>query len=120
MFYNATISPVINYACVTFYDLLTMYLKHVLDKPRRTCGKLLVNANTVNIYNLFENIQIYDNSLYRFGKSIMKDLSHPLNGEFEMLPSGRRLRVCRSSTNRYKFSFVPRATILINGKLNIM
>lgn len=118
MFYNVTISPVINYACVTFYDLLTMYLKHVLDKPRRTCAKLLVNANTVN--NLFENTQIYEDSLYRFGKSIMKDLSHPLNGEFKMLPSGRRLRVCRSSTNRYKFSFVPRATVLMNDKLNIM
>lgn len=46
--------------------------------------------------------------------SIIRDETHPLNGEYVLLPSGRRCKVPKRQTNRYKNAFVPRSIELLN------
>ena len=108
-FYNATMSPTLLYACIGFYGLLPLYLRRELDRPRRICSKILGTENDLNI-----NEEMYKESLLRKGISIMKDNCHPLHEEYEMLPNGRRLRVPRIRTSRFRNTFVPQSILHIN------
>ena len=49
--------------------------------------------------------------------SVLNNDSHPLRGEFRLLPSGRRFLVPKCRTQRYKNSFVPVAVTELNKKL---
>ena len=111
MFYNSTISSVLAYSNIAFYDLLPKYVKYDMDGPRRSCEKLLKGRNDIN---LCENDKLFADKAVKVAKKIMKDDKHPLHEEFTLLPSARRLRVPYSRTNRHKGSFVPRAINLLN------
>ena len=51
----------------------------------------------------------------RRARSIEKDSSHPSHRLFALLPSGRRYRVLRSRTSRFRNSFIPAAVTLLNS-----
>ena len=50
---------------------------------------------------------IYKRQVLNKALSIRSDAAHPLYVEYNLLPSGVRLRAPCASKNRYKFSFVP-------------
>ena len=47
--------------------------------------------------------------------SIRSDAAHPLNAEYDLLPSGLRLRALCATKNRYKYSFVPVSICTLNA-----
>ena len=51
----------------------------------------------------------------RVASSITNDDSHPLHGEFQLLPSGRRFTVPRGKTKQYRNSSVAAANVHLNG-----
>ena len=110
LFFNSTISSVINYANTAFYDLLSNHLQEDLNRPRKICKKLLDDSHDEPV----QNSVVYKDKVIKMADKIMKDPNHPLHTEYEYLPSGRRLRVPRSRTNRFKHSFVPRSIHLLN------
>jgi len=57
---------------------------------------------------------IYENKVVNLAYRILKDPSHILLPEYELLPSGRRYRASRCKSNRYKLSFLPTSIALIN------
>lgn len=111
-YFNACIPPVLMYAGVGFYSMLTKRLKHELDRPRRVCGRMLGVPHKV----LSNNDCTYTERTQRLSEAIRKDLTHPMHSEFSMLPSGRRLRACYARTTRYQNTFIPTATRIINSK----
>ena len=48
------------------------------------------------------------------GRAIFADPSHPLNGEYDMLPLGRRLRAPFLDVTRTQRTFVPYSISLLN------
>ena len=50
---------------------------------------------------------IYNRSITKKAIQIYNDATHPLRSEFDLLPSGRRLRAKLAKKKGYKTSFVP-------------
>lgn len=48
---------------------------------------------------------------------IYNDPTHPLHSSFQLLPSGRRLKVPLARKNLYKNSFIPTAVTILNNTL---
>ena len=108
MFYNATVPCVLLYNSAAFYGLLTQALKKDLNRPYKLCGKI-ADSSLIQCNEL-----IYNKRGQSLAKNILKDSDHPLNGEYIMLPSGRRLRVPRMRTQQFNNTFVPRSIMLMN------
>ena len=107
-FFDSCVQTVLMYTGCGFYGSLTKTLKHELDKPRRTCQRLLGQRQ------LKDNDRLYKAGTLRLANAILKDEHHPLHSEYHMLPSDRRYRVCRTRTNRYRDTFVPHSVRLLN------
>ncbi len=58
--------------------------------------------------------EMYEISVLRQAKKIVADDTHILHVHFNMLPSGRRLRILICQSNRYKNDFVPTAVKLLS------
>ena len=85
---------------------------------------MLVYAKLVRVVSLAGKIigskqiqlsDLYHQAVTRKSFDILLDKTHPLNSEFEMLPSGRRLKVPLARKNVYKKSFVPSAISILNS-----
>ena len=109
MFYNAMIPSVLLYACSGFLNLVTKTLKHDLDRPRRRCSKLIGDSE-----NLVKPDIMYKNATLSLAAKIIKDQYHPLCSQYVLLPSGRRYRLPRIKTSRFRSTFVPSSIILMN------
>ena len=68
--------------------MLPDYAKYDLDQPRRICRKLVKNES-----DLMRLEDIYKDRTMSMASKIMKDPKHPMNNEYNFLPSGKRLRV---------------------------
>ena len=101
MFYNATVPSVLMYAACSFYGSLTVQLKSELERPHNICQRIVPNST------ILSNDNVYMTRMKSLSEKIMKDTAHPLHHEFQLLPSGRRLRVPYARTNRFKNTFVP-------------
>ena len=110
MFYNATIPSVLMYAACSFYGSITVQLRSELERPHRMCQRIVPSSTIV------DNDQVYKNRMKSLSEKIMKDTTHPLCDEFQILPSGRRLRVPYTRTERYRKTFVPLSIKYMNGK----
>ena len=111
MFFNATVPPVLMYACTAFYGMLTKSLRYELDRPKKTCDRLL------QCDSLKDNGTLYKDKVKRMVKKVIDGKDHPLNGDFNVMPSGYRYRMPSIRTERYKSTFVPTAIALLNEKL---
>ena len=109
MFYNAMIPSVLLYACSGFFNLLTKSLKHDLDRPRRICTKLIGDGE-----NLVKQDVMYKNATLSLAAKIIKDHDHPLCSQYVLLRSGRRYRLPRIRTSRFRSTFVPSSLIIMN------
>jgi hypothetical protein len=110
LFFNSTITPVLNYAFLAFHSLIPQYCKNELDKPRKICKRL-----TRNSYALTENSDDYKQRARKQAIKILNDKSHPLHSEYTLLPSGKRYRVVKARTERHRLSYLPVSTRLLNA-----
>ena len=58
--------------------------------------------------------QLFENKVMNMAESIMSDVSHPLNGCYKLLNSGRRLRSDDARMSRSYDTFVPYSITLYN------
>ena len=58
--------------------------------------------------------EVYNKRMLRKAKSIFLDDSHPLRGQYQLLPSGRRLALPMATKKQYKFSFIPASIKALN------
>ncbi len=113
LFYTAVVQSVISFSITCWYGNCSSDSKNKLTRLIKNCAKLGVkNINSLmDIYRKF--------SLQRC-EVIINDVTHPLNGHYQKLPSGKRLRSSKCRTARLCKSFVPASIRILNsGSLNI-
>ena len=100
LFYQCFIESVLTFCIVVWYSGLPMTNKRKLTK--------LVNvASKVVGVQLSQLQHIYDRRVRGKANQILNCPDHPLFGEFNLLPSGRRFRLPMLRTKRARDSFIP-------------
>ena len=107
MFYRCFIESIISFCLVSWFGNLPLKNKNSLNQIVRWASKL-IGEQQLNLDSLYEG------QLRRLAGSILGDASHPLHGEFQPLPSGRRFKMPAFKTKRYRCSFIPSATKALN------
>ena len=106
--YRSLIESVLMFNIVSWYGNLTVKSKAKLVRVVSLAGKI-IGSKQIQLSDL------YHQAVTRKSFDILLDKTHPLNSEFEMLPSGRRLKVPLARKNVYKKSFVPSAISILNS-----
>ncbi len=94
LFYQSVFESLIRYGIAAWYGNLTVQSK----------SKLAWLVQTLKVVGLEEKRPIqemYEVSVLRHAKKIVADDTHILHVNFNMLPSGRRLRILMCKSNRY-------------------
>ncbi|KAF7651619.1 hypothetical protein LDENG_00108420 [Lucifuga dentata] len=108
VFYKAIIESILRYGITVWFGNLTVKLKsqinHLTGRARKIIGQLPLSPLQ----------EIYEESVLKQARKIVSDPNHVLHEEYELLPSGRRYRLPKCGSNKYKFSFVPSSTKLLN------
>jgi len=102
LFYRAFIESVLSFSFVAWFGNLSLKNKNSLNQIVRWASKI-IGEPQLNLAGL------YSNYLQRKVSFIIRDCSHPLHAEFQLLPSGCRFMAPRWRTRRYKNTFVPAA-----------
>ena len=97
------------FGAICSYGGLNVRNVSVLDRVVRVCGKV-VGAQQKGMNEL------YASQVVRKARVIVNDGTHVLAKYFELLPSGRRYRTPKTTTQRTRKSFVPRAIELMNKR----
>ncbi len=111
LFYRSFIESVLIFCIIAWYGNLTVANKNRL-------GSLINVASKISGRRQAHLIDLYKRQVIKKATSIQECLDHPLQTEFELLPTGRRLRVPLIRTNRYRVSFVPAAILMLNNVNN--
>lgn len=99
VFYNTFNESVSSFSFLWWFASIS--IKNRLQNIVRTCSEI----TGVPLRSLTE---FYGQQVIRKAKCIMMNNdTHPLH--FETMPSGRRLRIIKCLTNKYKFTFEPEA-----------
>lgn len=101
------VESILQFNITAWYGNLNVKDKNKLSKIVNIAGKVIVKSQR-------QLGDVFDRAVLRKARQISADTLHPLNSEFELLPSGRRFRVPRASRNIYKRSFIPHAIQALN------
>lgn len=112
LFYKAVLESIVKYGVTVWFGNLSIQLKSKLSHLVLTALKTVGNEESLNLQQLFEN------STLNQVQKIVGDQTHFLHSKYELLPSGRRYRVPLCKLNRYKNSFVPVSTRMLNNSLS--
>ena len=102
------LESVVRYGIQIWYGNLSAQLKAKLMQAIKAALRIMGVINPNYLQGLYEK------AVLREARKILSDPTHILNSEFEILPSGRRLRMPSCRLNRYKNSFIPVATKILN------
>jgi hypothetical protein len=94
LFYSAVIESVLLFGCV--------------DRIQRT-GQRITQLQMTSWR------ETHHSRVMKKAQHIIKDVQHPLNCHFNLLPSGRRYRMLRTKTSRFKNTFVPTSVSYLNS-----
>ena len=108
--YRGLIESILSFNISTWYGHLAVKERGKLVRTVNIASKLIGNAQR-SLATLF------DSAIERKARQIFNDSTHPLNPSFQMLPSGRRIRVPLARKNIYKKSFIPSAVSVLNATL---
>ena len=112
MFFRTCVTPVLLYGSVAFYGLLTKILYKELTNSLCQCRKFIKNSSIVlDDYDI-----IWKKNIISLAAKIVKDETHPLNDCYNIMPSGRRYRMPRIRTARFKHTFIPTSVTLLNER----
>ncbi len=109
LFYRSFVESVVIFSLICWYGSITLKQKNSISRLIRV-GSCITGSKQKSLGEL------YQKQMLRRVESILSDSSHPLQAEFQMLPSGSRYKLPKLRTNRYKHSFVPAAILLLNSK----
>ena len=94
MFYCAFIESVISFGIICWYGNLSVKNKNSLESIVKTASKVAgVTFNSLEA--------VYKSRMCTLTKSIRSDVTHPLNYEYVLLPSGLRIVTPSATTNRF-------------------
>jgi hypothetical protein len=109
MFYRASIESVLIFNCLVWSFGCSADDNHRLQRVIRQAEKV-IGTELPSLEELVKKRSC------RKVRRIMSDDIHPLFSQFELLPSGRRLRAAKCRTVRRQKSFVPSAISVMNLK----
>ena len=108
LFYRSFIESILTFSMVCWYGNLNEKDKKRISKIVNICSKIIGDQQT----SLSE---LFDKRVIRKANSILNSkFEHPLECEFDPLPSGRRFRVPILKTNRSKHFFINRVIGYLN------
>ncbi len=111
-FYQAMFVRLIRYGITVSIGNLSVQLKNKLVHIHKTAMQI------IGIKQYEPILTLYEQAMMRRAISISADPDYPLFSEYQLLPSGKRLRMPMCQTNRLKFSFVPASIKLLNSNKN--
>ncbi len=109
LFYRSFVESVVIFSLICWYGSITL-------KQKNSISRLIRVSSCITGSKQKSLGELYQKQMLRRVESILSDSSHPLQAEFQMLPSGSRFKLPKLRTNRYKHSFVPAAILLLNSK----
>uniref|UniRef100_A0A3B4FGV2 Reverse transcriptase domain-containing protein n=1 Tax=Pundamilia nyererei TaxID=303518 RepID=A0A3B4FGV2_9CICH len=101
-FYSCTIESVLTANICTWFGNST-------KQDRRDLQRVVRSAERIIQSELPDLLSIYTKRCTAKARKIMMDLSHPNNGLFSLLRSGKRFRSLKAKTERMRRSFFPQA-----------
>ena len=110
MFYSCFIESVLTFTFICWHGSLSIKEKNRMQGIVKVCSK---SAGTPldGVHDLHKARSL------KKARAILADSSHPLWGEFMLLPSGRRYSLPRCRTKRFKRSFIPAVIPIVNSIL---
>ncbi len=109
LFYRSFVESVVIFFLICWYGSITL-------KQKNSISRLIRVSSCITGSKQKGLGELYQKQMLRRVESILSDSSHPLQAEFQMLPSGSRFKLPKLRTNIYKHSFVPAAILLLNSK----
>ncbi len=109
LFYRAFIESVLSFALVSWFANLTLQDKNAPDQIVKWAGRLIGEPQLTMT-------ALYESQLQRKASTIFSDSSHPLWGEFQLLPSGCRDKVPKGRTKWFRVNIVPAAIAMLKSK----
>ena len=109
-FYRATIESVLTFSITVWYGSAT-------EEQKARLQRVVKNASKIVGAELPALSDIYNQRVLKRGDKITKDIAHPANSLFQLLPSGRRYRYLGASTERSRKGFFPRAMVILTENL---
>ena len=113
MVYKSLTESVLTFNIVSWYGYLSVKQKNKLAQIVNQAGKIIG-------YKQLQLPHLHTQALTKKAHQVYLDPTHPLHGAFQMLPSGRRLKIPMARKNGYKRSFVPSAVAILNKELFII
>ena len=110
LFYNSVIQSILSFNIICFYGLLSCESKKDLDRVVKTAGRICGNKASFPSTSV-----IFSDFVQRKTTKILKDPTHPLHLSYVFCPSGKRIRMPRSKTNRFRYSFLPHSISIYNN-----
>ena len=107
-FYTAIIESILTLSITVWFPAAT-------DKDKARVERVIRSAERVTGHALPSLKSLYEVRVERRARKIMKDPSHPGHGLFEVLRSGKRLRLREAKLERHRLSFYPAVVRLINN-----
>ena len=90
---------------------LSVQLRSKLLKLVQTAGKI------IGVRQLPSLQSIHEQATLKQARKIVSDVNHVLNGEFVLLPYGRRYKEPKWKYIRFKKYFVPASTKMLNDAM---
>ena len=106
LFYTSIIESVISFGICCWHGNITQKDKNKLDK-------IIKYAKKMGIVNHYSQM-LYEKSITVFARKVWRDSSHPLNYHFDLLKSGKRLRIPNIKTSRFRQSIIPASISYLN------
>ena len=105
LFYKSFIESVLTFSLIAWYGGISLRDKNNLSHIVKVAGKL-IGCPQVSLLSIYEK-QVTQ-------KAMLDCKNHPLHCSFKALPSGQRLRVPHSKSNRTNSYFIASAICLLN------
>ena len=107
-FYNSVLGSLIRYGMAVWYGSLSVQLKNKVNNLVKLAMKVMGQRTYASLQSLYEE------RVLSLAGSILRDPSHILYSEYELLPSRKRFRVYKCKSNCLKLSFIPTSINLLN------
>ncbi|KAL0150804.1 hypothetical protein M9458_053886 [Cirrhinus mrigala] len=106
-FYSCTIESILTGNILTWFGNSTMQDRRALQRVVRSAERT-IHTELPDLHS------IYSRRCWTKARKIVKDLSHPNNGLFSLMRSGKRFRSLNANTERLRRSFFPQAIRSLN------
>ena len=111
VFYRAVLESLVRFGITVWFGNLSVQLRSKLLRLVQTAGKIIGVSQLPSLQS------IYEQATLKQAQKIVCDVTHVLNGEFVLLPSGRRYKEPKWKYIRFKRWFVPASTKMLNEAL---